>query len=119
MMVVVLSGEILNFREIISEWAVEKPLVKRVWIFGSRVRGNHREDSDLDVAIEINSAAIRGEDYSGGFATYAFESKSWCNELNDLIGLDVDLQFYKEGETKTIQIALDFSSVVVYEKLFD
>lgn len=38
--------------KIIVEWAEELPL-KRVYIFGSRVRGDAAVDSDLDVAIEF------------------------------------------------------------------
>jgi predicted nucleotidyltransferase len=37
---------------VIAEWAEELPL-RKVYIFGSRVRGDATADSDLDVAIEF------------------------------------------------------------------
>lgn len=40
-----------NFRA----WAEGKANVRRLWIYGSRLRGTQREDSDLDVAIEIDA----------------------------------------------------------------
>ena len=37
---------------VVADWADGCPGVGRVFLFGSRVRGDHRPDSDLDVAIE-------------------------------------------------------------------
>ena len=37
---------------IVADWADGCPGVGRVFLFGSRVRGDHRPDSDLDIAIE-------------------------------------------------------------------
>src|SRR5690606_13670191 len=34
----------------ISEWAVRHP-IKEVWLYGSRARGTHRQDSDVDLAV--------------------------------------------------------------------
>ena len=42
-------------RELILELArrlAEHPAVERVWLFGSRARGDHFERSDIDLAIE-------------------------------------------------------------------
>ena len=101
---------------LLTAWATEKPLVGRLWLFGSRVRGNHRSDSDVDVAIELDMSAAKGVDESGGMATWAFETKQWKPELEDLLSLIVDLQRYKAGETNIIQAGLDQSSILVYEK---
>ena len=109
-------NDTLRIRSAIAEWAEDKPLVNRAWIFGSRVRGDHRDDSDIDVAVELDMHAIRGIDGSGGFATWSFESKTWTPELEAILGLAVDLQYYRTGETKIIQSALDRSSVLAYEK---
>ena len=37
---------------VVADWADGCPGIKRVFLFGSRVRGDHRPDSDLDLAIE-------------------------------------------------------------------
>ena len=37
---------------VVADWAGGCPGIKRVFLFGSRVRGDHRPDSDLDLAIE-------------------------------------------------------------------
>jgi predicted nucleotidyltransferase len=101
---------------LLSIWAAETPLVKRLWLFGSRVRGEHREDSDVDVAIELDMTAVKGVDESAGMATWAFDTMTWKPELELLLSRVVDLQRYKAGETNIIQAGLDQSSVLVYEK---
>jgi predicted nucleotidyltransferase len=103
-------------QKLLSTWAVGKPLVNRLWLFGSRVRGEHRPDSDIDVAIELDMSVAKGADESGGFATWAIDTKPWKPELELLLSTVVDLQRYKSGETRIIQAGLDQASILVYEK---
>ena len=44
-----------KLKAIIANWAVENPLIKRAYIFGSRARDDWRSDSDLDIALEFHS----------------------------------------------------------------
>jgi uncharacterized protein len=37
----------------LRDWANVQPGIKRLWVYGSRLRGTQRDDSDLDIAIEI------------------------------------------------------------------
>jgi predicted nucleotidyltransferase len=108
--------QLAEMRALLSAWGAERPLVSRLWLFGSRVRGDHRPDSDVDVAIELDMSAAKGVDESGGIATWAFDTTPWKPELEGLLSLVVDLQRYKVGETNVIQAGLDRSSILVYEK---
>jgi uncharacterized protein len=36
------------------------------------VRGDHRPDSDLDIAVELDPAEFQGAHESGGLATWMF-----------------------------------------------
>ena len=69
----------------VSTWAKGKPLVKRVYLFGSRVRGDHGAKSDIDIAVELDPSAFQGSDESGGLATWMFETKGWRGELQGFI----------------------------------
>ena len=33
--------------------AIQAECVRKLWLFGSRARGGHRDDSDLDVLIDV------------------------------------------------------------------
>ncbi len=100
----------------IACWAVGKPLVRRVWLFGSRVRQDYRPDSDLDIAVELDIAAADGSDESGGVATWMFESEGWKEQLQALSQYEVQLEHFLEGQTPTIKSALERSSRLVYKK---
>lgn len=49
-----LKGIIAKLREIESDIRAEG--VRKLWIFGSRARGDARPDSDLDVLIDLDPA---------------------------------------------------------------
>jgi predicted nucleotidyltransferase len=101
----------------IGEWAKDKPLVKRVHIFGSRARDDYTPNSDLDLALELDTAEIDGYDESGGLATWMFESDGWESELESRTGFVVQLeQYIDEAQTPTIAQGLRESSLLVYEK---
>lgn len=106
-----------DIQRAIEGWATRIPLVGKVWLFGSRARGTHSEDSDVDIACELDGSSITGTDASGGFATWMFESKEWKRQIEQELGIPVDLQIYMGSDTPTIQYALAESSVLLYEKL--
>lgn len=99
---------------IIATWAASKPLVGRVWIFGSRCRADYKPDSDLDVAIELDMSHAKGVDESGGFATWALDAKDWECELATLLPFKIDLELYSGIATSIVHQALLHSSRLVY-----
>ena len=101
---------------VVSAWARGKPLVKRAYLFGSRVRGDHHAESDIDIALELDSEVFRRVDESGGLATWIFETKGWKEELEKLIPLKVQLERYHPDQTPTVKKGLTQSSKLAYEK---
>ncbi len=97
----------------IARWAISEPLVLRVWIFGSRVRGDNRPDSDLDVAIELDAM-----DESGGLATWMLRTSHWAAELQALAPWKIHLEQYAGNGTPMIAHALTHSSRLIYEKSY-
>lgn len=62
------SGLLEVDRVAIVEWAERHSEISRVYLYGSRARGDHLEDSDIDLAIEV--VAQPGD--ANSFATWMY-----------------------------------------------
>lgn len=100
-------------RIVLVSWAQATPNVRRVWLFGSRVKGTHRPDSDLDVAVEIDAV---GNDETP-FDTWVGEAAGWKSQLQLRITAALDLQWFDpDGSTPKIQAALGDAASLIYER---
>ena len=63
-----MSGLLEADRVAIVEWAERHPEIKRVYLYGSRARGDHHSGSDIDLAIEV--IAQPGD--ANSFATWMY-----------------------------------------------
>jgi predicted nucleotidyltransferase len=70
---------------VIADWAENLPL-KRVYIFGSRVRGDAAPDSDIDVAIEFEFQAD-----SEAMRNWIYQNDSGFAELKTALGVPLSL----------------------------
>lgn len=103
--------------DLLAEWARATPLVKRAWVFGSRARSEHRPDSDLDIALELDPAEFIGSDDSGGWVIWTEEADAWEKQLGAIFGPSIDLdQFIDEARSPNIARFLQRSSHLAYEK---
>ncbi|WP_186123807.1 nucleotidyltransferase family protein [Burkholderia gladioli] len=105
-----MESDVQSAAAAISRWAATKPIIRRVFIFGSRARDDFRENSDLDVAIEIDG--VNGN----ALATWMFDTKPWYAEISALAPFEIDLEFFDEEETPTIKAAIRRSSVLIYKR---
>lgn len=106
--------ELPELAAIIFRCCHQVPSIKAAYIFGSRSKGTHRLDSDIDLAIEIMNP-------KGGPATLAdwmhFNDDDFKKALEQELHTPLDLQWYGgASETPTIHNALLESSVCVYAK---
>ena len=100
-------------KEKVRKWAETEPLVKSAYIFGSRAGNNFREDSDLDVAVELDVS-------SGDFnidAAWILNRKKFVESLESMIpGFELDLQLLDNQNTPTIEKGIKQGSVLIYQK---
>lgn len=92
-------------------WAANERLVRRVFIFGSRVRGNYSVSSDLDIAVELPFS-----DPNTNLAHFQFEQSRWKAELMKIIGLEVDLQLLENSSNSIVRHGVSEDSVLAYWK---
>lgn len=67
------------------EWATAHGQFRELWLFGSRAKGTHRPDSDIDLAIVF-------VDPQAALGNYRALGDRWQNELRKLANHKVDLQ---------------------------
>lgn len=98
---------------LIAAWAKTHPEIQRVFLYGSRIRGNHRLDSDLDVAVEIEAA----ENDSDAFTTWMCDQSEWTAELQRMFPYKIHLEWHDLlGTTPTISKGLEDGSQLVFQK---
>jgi predicted nucleotidyltransferase len=96
----------------VREWARNQSLVRRAWIFGSRVRGTEHAGSDLDVAIEV--IPMPGDENAG--ATWIGEADELEQSLQHRIDVPLDLERHGGTETPHITEYVCESSILVFER---
>lgn len=96
---------------LVASWANHQRLIRRIFFFGSRVRNEHRPDSDLDIAIEL---IYPNPDISA--AHWAFESDAWVLTLSTMLPWELDMQCFNSQGTPTIAQGISRSSILVYVK---
>ena len=104
--------EIESELKIIKRWAENHPLVKKAYFYGSRFKGNYGENSDIDIAIELNL----GHNDKKPMDTWFGESADMKTELQSVLRYQLDLQWYvNESETPDMHAYLNEASIVIYE----
>ena len=102
----------------LHDWAAHNPRIARLWIFGSRAVGTHREDSGLDVAVDIEPVRPTDEN---AFAAYFHDVPQWSSELQSFFPYDVHLYRYDPTEkvgklfpTSTVATEVERYAMQVY-----
>lgn len=88
----------------LAAWAESKPQIAALHIFGSRARGDHAPNSDLDIALEFLDV---GEELT----ELACSRSQWKRELSDLSGLTV-----KNLELRSDKHTVKLPIVAVYRR---
>ena len=96
---------------IVHDWAAAQPRVSAAHLFGSRVKGTNRDDSDLDVAVELLSP----KGLPGNFCDWADLADELRNSLGDLLPVVLDLtQYENPKDTPVVHKGLSSGSLLVY-----
>lgn len=95
----------------IFKWAESESLVASAYIFGSRARNDHHQDSDIDIAVTLNKPA--GDENC--LATWICEGKDLEARLSQALPeFEVDLQFLDGDNTPTVADAVNEAGQIIY-----
>jgi predicted nucleotidyltransferase len=71
--------------ELAIHWARDRRVIRQLWLFGSRARGDHRPDSDIDLAIVLApGGSVLG--------LYTAKADEWQRDLAGRMGMPVSLE---------------------------
>jgi predicted nucleotidyltransferase len=76
--------------DICRKWAVAHKEITRVYFYGSRVWGNPRLDSDLDILVVAQPGSVM------------ISNQEWTTELTPLFGLIVHLNDYFTADSEVV-----------------
>ena len=97
---------------VVATWAEKYPDIRRVWLYGSRVKGTARPDSDLDIAVEIHPRVFRGQ---STFMWWILESVAMKATLSALMTSPVPhIQHYEQSEIEVLSGVAEHH-VLVYQ----
>ena len=98
--------------EKIVSWANSEPLIREAYLFGSRARNNHSQDSDVDIAVKVISQPGDSSEY----ACWIFEADGLKDRLQLEIPYTVQLEWYDPVKTPHVHSGIVESSIKIYEK---
>ncbi|MBV2146757.1 nucleotidyltransferase domain-containing protein [Sphingobium sp. AS12] len=91
----------------IRDWAESEPLILQAYVFGSRAKGVHRAESDIDLAIKVYGATV-GEALANGI----FEKGRWLSDLQARLPMTVDLQPMQDDDIVVTPAVIDHGILV-------
>ena len=92
----------------LENWAQGQPNVVRLWVYGSRLKGVARSDSDLDVCVQIDP--LLTEEAKRLFQNHLV---SWAIELTALFGMKVHIEPYATDQQRAL---ISDCSKLVYQR---
>ena len=100
-----------SIKRTIKDWASKEPLVKKVYIFGSRATNDYQEDSGIDVAVEIHR--LPGEENIT--AAWMDAAEGFREQLSKLLPYPLRLHSL-DGDSPIILDGAYRSGILVYEE---
>ena len=92
-----------DIKRSLAEYFRQQP-VERVWLFGSYARGEEREDSDVDLLVDLDPTQSVGLRFFG----------MW-SEIERLLGRNVDL-VTENGLDDYARESVNRDKIIVYER---
>jgi|GEM_PF-5018608 len=99
-----------SIERVLADWASSESCIIRLWLFGSRSRDDHREDSDLDVTIQIG----RIGKFYGPREAFAFYREQWEEQLQPALSQNLHLLPFGHTDA-TREVAPDWQLLYVRE----
>ena len=85
----------------LRKWAAANENVRELWLFGSRSRGDARDESDVDLALALMPPDGKHDWALGNY--FSFE-RDWKRELEAIVGRAVSIEPLVPGEASDVRV---------------
>src|SRR5271170_1469447 len=85
----------------LRSWAEANGNVRQLWLFGSRSRGDAREDSDVDIALALMPP---DDKHDWALGNYFTSESEWKQQLQAIVGRDVSIEPLVPGEPSDARV---------------
>lgn len=96
-----------SWLDAIRDWAAHWPRIAAVYAYGSRVKGTHRPDSDVDIAIILSEG-----DGESAITIAMFEGQEMRASLEPLISAPLHLEFAFPNDDVVMPAVLDHGVLI-------
>jgi predicted nucleotidyltransferase len=100
-----------HIRDVVTNWADSYHEITRVFLFGSRARGDSTPDSDIDLAI-----VVVGNSDETAFTRYFFNQNDWKRELGSALGRSISMVRVIDHGKPEVQESIAREGVLLYER---
>ena len=76
-----------EWKRTICDWARANHYIESIYIFGSRAKGDHNQNSDLDLGVIVKSSKSQS-----AFGVWCALAERWSEELQSLLPVQLDFQ---------------------------
>jgi uncharacterized protein len=73
--------------ESLKSWAAGQPTIRRLWVYGSRLKGTYLPESDLDVCVKVDRLESEAQKEE-----FQVRLREWQEQLSATIGVPVHIQ---------------------------
>ena len=98
---------------LIAAWARDAPGVTACYLFGSRAKGTSRPDSDVDLAVEVET--VPGLTNKNSFDQQWLDYTSTLTDLDEDIGLRTEL-LRLSNENPKVAAAVGEHGILIYRR---
>jgi len=97
----------------ITLWAKKHPEIRTVHLIGSRAKGNSRSDSDIDLAISMNT----GPDPALSYGTWFYWKMEYDLKPDLMLPYTIQLEWYEYGaDLEVVGPAVKRDGVLIYQR---